>query len=282
MHQQEIARIFLLADLLADTRRHRHRRNACGTNQRVYLTLCGDKHQLAKQHAASCAEAERQQAQDNNANGLRAQENFTARRCTNRHAQENRDNIHQFILRSVSNTGNNATLAHQIAQHQHANQRCRIGQQEGNQDGDDDREQNLFQLRNRAELFHNHRTLFLGRQRLHNRGLDNRDQGHVGIRRYSDRPQELRSQFGCHKDCRRAVCAADNRDCTGLLCSKGQIRDTKILNKDRADKSQEDTQLRGSSKQKALRVGDQGAEICHGANPQENQRRINTKFYALI
>ena len=34
MHQQEIARIFLMADLLADTRRHRHRRNACGTNQR--------------------------------------------------------------------------------------------------------------------------------------------------------------------------------------------------------------------------------------------------------
>ena len=186
MHQQEVARIFLLANLLAHTRCHRDSRNTCGTDQRVNLTLCKEVHQLTKQNTAGRAKAERQQAENDNTDGLGAQENFALCCCANGDAKENRDDVHQLVLCRIGNTIYNTTLTHQVAQHQHANQRGRIRQQQRDQNGYNNREQNLLQLGNRTELLHHNRALLLGSQSLHNRRLNNRHQGHVRISCNSD------------------------------------------------------------------------------------------------
>ena len=48
------------------------------------------------------------------------------------------------------------------------------------------------------------------------------------------------------------------------------------------DKCEENTKLSGRTEQKALRICNQGAEVSHGTDAEENKRRINAEFDALI
>ena len=72
----------------------------------------------------------------------------------------------------------------------------------------------------------------------------------------------------------RAVRAADDADGRSLLTGKAQPLG--------AQEGGEDTQLRSSTQQQALRVGDQRTEVGHGTNAQEDQRRINTQLNAHV
>ena len=50
----------------------------------------------------------------------------------------------------------------------------------------------------------------------------------------------------------------------------------------RAEEGDEDAKLGRRTEQEALGVGDQRAEIGHAADAQEDQRRVNAEFHALV
>ena len=59
MHEKEVGGVGLLTDLLGNTRCHRNRGNASGTDKRVDLSAGEEVHQLAQQNAACSTYAER-------------------------------------------------------------------------------------------------------------------------------------------------------------------------------------------------------------------------------
>ena len=67
---------------------------------------------------------------------------------------------------------------------------------------------------------------------------------------------------------------ADNTDSTGL----GR-REAKGY---RAGKGHKNTDLSRRAEDKALGVGDQGTEVGHTADAQEDERRIDSELYTLI
>ena len=89
-------------------------------------------------------------------------------------------------------------------------------------------------------------------------GLDHGHQSHVAVRRNSDAAQQLRCQTGGDKDGSRAVCTADDGDCSGLLL--GEIHNAGSSQQTSAHVSAKDTELSGSAQQQALGVGDQRAK----------------------
>ena len=59
-------------------------------------------------------------------------------------------------------------------------------QKQGYDDGYDDWEYHLFKVAYRTKVDHLNLSLFLGRHQLHNRGLDERNQGHVTVCRHGN------------------------------------------------------------------------------------------------
>ena len=82
----------------------------------------------------------------------------------------------------------------------------------------------------------------------------------------------MRGQLGSNVDSGGAVRAADDADSTGFLI--GEAQDLS------ADKGEEDAQLCGRAQQQAGRAGDQRLEIGHGADAEEDQRRVNAQLDA--
>ena len=58
VHEQVVAGVVLLADLLGNAGGHRHSGNTGGTNQRVDLAVGDNAHNLAQDNAASGADTE--------------------------------------------------------------------------------------------------------------------------------------------------------------------------------------------------------------------------------
>ena len=274
MHQQEVARVLRLTNLLGDTRGHRHGGNARRADQRIDLAAGELAHQVAQQNAAGRTAAERKHAHRDDLEGLRLQEGLGLRRRADRHAQEDGDDVHQFVLRGLGEALRHAGFLEQVAQHQRTDQRRGARQHQGDQHGHDDREDDLLGLGDGAELTHDDLAILLAGQRLHNRRLDDRHQRHVGIRGDGDRAQQTRRELGGDVDGGRAVRAADDADCAGLSGGKAQNQ--------RHDERQEDTQLRGSAEQQAHRVGDQRTEVGHRADAHEDERREDAQLNALI
>ena len=88
MHQQEVGRIFLLAHNLRNACSHRNGRNARRTDQRVELTAGELVHELGQQHAAGRAAAERDDAQHDDLDGLKAQEGLAIGGSADRYAKD--------------------------------------------------------------------------------------------------------------------------------------------------------------------------------------------------
>ena len=237
--------------------------------------MADDTHQLTEQHACGRTERKRDQAEGNNLKRIRIQESFCA--CSRSHggSQQNNNGIHQRVGSRIGQLSHNAGFSEQVAQHQHTDQRSRSRKNQGYNNRYDDGEQNLFQLGNRTKLFHfNLPLLFRGKQ-PHDRGLDNRNQRHIGISRYGNRSKKLRlSQLSAQEDGSRAVRSADDGD--------GSCRSVIEAQSDRAKISGEDTKLRCCSQQEALRVRNQGTKVRHRADAHEYQRRQNRPFIQHI
>jgi len=255
---------------------HRHGRNACRTDQRVDLVLIlrEEVHHLGQQHAAGSthAESDHTQYEDEERPGI--EERLGRSRSAHREAQEDHDDVHQLVLHGLRQTVHHAALLHQVAQHQATHQRRGRRQQQGDDDGDNQREKNLLGLRHRTQLAHFDLTLLLGGQRTHDGRLDNRHEGHVGVSGHSDRTEQLGREDRSEVDRRRTVRTADDTDRTGLLG-----RESKRIG---ADEREENTDLRRSSQQKALGIGDQRAEIGHGTHAHEDKAGVYAELHAQV
>ena len=167
-----------------------------------------------------------------------------------------------------------AALAEEVAEHQAANQRSRGRQEQDDEDGDDDREEDLLALGDDARLHHLDLAVFFAREKLHDGRLDQRDQRHIGVGRNGDGTEKLGRELVRQEDGRRAVRAADDADGRGLRAGEAEA--------DGAKERDENAELRSSAEKQALRVRDQGTEVCHCADAHEDQRRIQAGLDADV
>ena len=272
MHEQVVAGVVLLADLLGNTGGHGNGGNTGGADERVDLAVGDNAHDLAQDNTAGGADAEGDDAQNDDLNGLDVQEGGGVGGAADGEAEEDRDDVHQLIAGGLGDTLDNAGLLHQVAHHQAADQNGGVRQGQGNDDGNDDGEEDLLGLGDAAGGSHDDLTLFFSGQDLHDRRLDNRHQRHVAVRSNCDGAEQMRGQLGSDIDGGGAVRAADDADSTGFLIGEAQNLS--------ADKGEEDTQLCGSAQQQAGRAGDQRLEIGHSADAEEDQRRVNAQLDA--
>ena len=274
MHEQEVCRVGLLAFDLRNARGHWDCGNAGRADQRVDLAARQLAHDLAEQQAADRGEHERDQAEDDDLDRLHGQELLRDRLTPDRQAEEDGDDIAQRVLCRVGQTIGHAAFAEQVAQHQHADQRRRIRNEQDNHGRYRDGEHDLLGLGHRTELLHLDLALLFGRQRAHQRRLYQGDKRHIGIRGDRDCRQVIRSQTRGDQDSGRAVRAADNADRSSYIRGKAQ--------RQRHQERGKNAELRRRAQQQRGRPRDQGAEVGHRADAKENQRGVDRMLYPLI
>ena len=269
MHEKEVGRIFLLTDLLGNTCCHRNGGNTCGTDERVDLVLGSENvHQLCEQNAACGTETECNDTHDDDLDRIEIQEVGSNGGCTDRNTEEDGDDVHQFVLCGLAETFADAAFLPQVTEHQTADQRCCGRNEEGNEDGNNDREQDLFGLGNGAEGRHLDHALFLGGEELHDRRLDDGNECHVGVSSNGDRTEQIRIQHGSGVNSRRTVSTADDTDGSSSLLRESEQNGT--------DEGNEDTDLSGSTEQQGLGVCNQRSKVSHCTDTDEDQTRIDT------
>ena len=181
MHKQEVGRVIALADLLRDTRRHRNGGNARGANQRVHLAAGELIHQLSKEHAEGRTDHKGGQAKQDDEYRIPAEEHLSSCRGADRNAEENRDDVHQLVLGRFEYSVHDPAFPEDVAEHEHADQRRRVRQEERDENRNDNREQDFLQLGNGTQLLHDDAALLLRCEASHNRRLDNRHERHIRI-----------------------------------------------------------------------------------------------------
>ena len=274
MHEQEVGGVLLLADDLRNTGGHRNGGNAGGTDQRVDLFLQEQVHELGQQHAARGTETERDDTHSHDLKGLNGKEGGGGGGSTDGEAEEDGDDVHQLVTGGLLQTVHNAGLLEQVTEHQARDQRRGRRNEQRHEHGDHDGEDDLLAFADLTQRAHHDAALFLGGQSLHDGGLNDRDEGHVGISGNGDRTEQLGSQTGGDEDRGRAVGAADDTDGGGLLVSEAHELGTDI--------GHEDTELSGSAEQQGLGVRDQGTEVGHRADAHEDQAGVDAELNAEV
>ena len=117
-------------------------------------------------------------------------------------------------------------------------------------------------------------ALLGGGHGVHDGGLDQGDQRHVGVSGHGDGAQQVGSQLGGQEDGGGAVSAADDADGSSLGAGEAQ--------QDAAEESHEYAQLRGSAQQQALGVAEQRTEVGHGTNTHEDQAGVDAGLNADV
>ena len=84
----------------------------------------------------------------------------------------------------------------------------------------------------------------------------------------------MRSELVGQEDGRRAVCAADDADGSGLRAGEAEA--------DRAEEGDKHAQLGCCAEEQALRVCDQGTKVSHRADAHEDEGRIQTGLDADV
>ena len=151
MHEKEVGGVGLLTDLLGNTRCHRNRGNASGTDQRVDLSAGEEVHQLAKQNAACSTYAERDKTERDDEQCVDLEEVLGNCGSADSNAEEDRDNVHKFVCSCLYETVANAGFLHQVTEHKHTNKGSRVRNDERNDNCNRDREYYLLELGNLTE-----------------------------------------------------------------------------------------------------------------------------------
>ena len=226
-------------------------------------------HNLAEHHTGSSTKTKSNQTERHNFKGIPFQECFRTRCCANRSTKQDNNNVHQRIRRGFCKLLYHAALAEQIAEHKHADKRCRGRKNQDNNHRHDNREQDSLKFRYRTKLLHLNLALLLRCQKTHDRRLDNRYKRHVRICCHSDRSHIIRlPKLSCKENRSRAVRTADNRDCRCRLIIKSH--------QDRHQVSPEYTDLSRSAKQETQRVRNQWTEVRHRTDTHKDQGRQDT------
>ena len=99
VHQKEVRGVCLLSLDLADTRSHRDGADARGADERIDLAAGELIHQLADQQTADRGDGERHQTEHDDLDRLEREEARADRRCADGGRQQDRDDVHERILR---------------------------------------------------------------------------------------------------------------------------------------------------------------------------------------
>ena len=274
MHQQEVGGVLLLAHHLGHTGGHGDGGHAGGADEGIHLASGGKVHHVAENHAAGGGQAEGEQAQEDDLQGILGKEAVVGGLEANRQAQSDGNDVHQGVLGGVGQTVAHAALPEQVAQHEHADQRSGVGHQQNHEDCNQNGENDLFRFGDRTELRHLDLAHLFGGEQLHNGGLDQRDQGHIRVSRDGNGREQVRCQFRGRQNSRGAVRAADDADGRRLAGLKAQSQSHQ--------EGGEDAQLSGSAQQQGHGIGQQGAEVRHCADSHKDNRRVDGVLNALI
>ena len=101
------------------------------------------------------------QTKDNDLQGIQVQESLCAGGCSYGSTQQDNDDVHQCVGGGLGQLLYNAALTEQVTEHQHTYQRSGGRKDHADNDGDNDREEDLLQLGYRTELLHLDLPLFL-------------------------------------------------------------------------------------------------------------------------
>ena len=103
VHQQEVGGVLLLAHHLGHAGRHRHGGHAGGADQRVDLAAGQGAHDVARQQAAHGGDAEGHETEDDDLDGLKAEEVGRDHRSAHGGGEHDGDDglLHYFIKSKI-------------------------------------------------------------------------------------------------------------------------------------------------------------------------------------
>ena len=131
-----------------DTTGHRECGNTCGTNHGIDLLFGEEVDQLCKQNAACGVENEGEETQDDDEEGLPAQEELGLHLGSDGETQEEGDKVGQHLLGGLGEAVQHAALADEVTEHEEADQGRALGGDQTRDDGDDDGEQDICKIDN--------------------------------------------------------------------------------------------------------------------------------------
>ena len=278
VHEKVVAGVGLLSEALDDARGHREGGDSGRADHRVDSLVLRQEEveDFRSNDAARCVEDEGDEAHADDGERAEVDEFLAGHRRGDREAEEYRNDVRHFVLRGLRETLGDAADAKHVAEHDEAEQRDGGRRDEPADNRYDYREDEELGLGNGARrVGHSHFTLFLGRQRLDDRRLDERDERHVCICRDGNRPQQVRREARRDVYRSRAVGGPDDAYRGGFIyiVVEDEVGDPH---------SEEDAGLRRKAEEEDLRVREQRSEVAHGADRDEYQQREYLSGYAEI
>ena len=278
MHEKVVARVGLLSEALDDARGHREGGDSGRADHRVdFLVLRQEEvENLRRDDAASGVEDEGYEAHADDGERAEVDELIAGHSGGDREAEEYRHDVGHFVLRGLREALGDAADAEHIAEHDEAEQR-----DGGRRDKAADyryryREEEELGLRDGTRrVGHAHLALFLSRKGLDDRRLDERDERHVCVGRYRNRPQQVRREARRNVYRGRAVGGSDD-------AYRGRLIYIVVEDEVGDPHGEEDTGLRREAEEEDLRVREQRREVAHGSDRDEYQQREYLRRYAEV
>jgi len=160
----------------------------------------------------------------------------------------------------------------EIAEHHGADQGRRVWNE--NDAGRQHRQgkEDQFDLLDRPKLDHLDLSLRLSREQPHDRGLDDRNQSHIGIGGDRDRAQQVGRELAGQENRRRSIGAANDADRGGI--AEIEVDEIEfVAQRQRTDQGGKDAELCRRPQQRRLRMRQQRTEIRHRPDAEKDQQR---------
>ena len=267
MHQQEVLRVVLGTFHLGHAGGHRHGRHTGRTDQRVHRVLrAAPVHDLREEEAGSSRETEGDNAHGDNHDGLRLQEDVGRHRETHGSSEEDSHDVHEFVGRSLHETFHDAGFLEDVAEHEHDDKGGSIGHHEDAHDHHHDGEDDAFGLAHLTESLHADLAFLVVGHQAHDRRLDERHKGHVGVSSHGNGADEVLCKFVRSEDGGRTVGTTDDTD-------RGRFTESKTTESHGAEHRREHAELGAATEEERTRVGDKRSEVRHGTHAQEDNGR---------
>ena len=276
MHEQVVVLVEFTADDLGYAGAVRYGGYASVADQRVDLASFAEEQvdELHEEHTCRRSDDEGEQTESEDQQGFAGQELVRLGGRTDGQADQDRNDVHERTAGGFCETAGDAAFLQEVTEEEHAEQRKTGRDDECGDEEADDREDDLFLLADLARIRHADEAFLLGRQGQHDRTLDDRDQGHVGVGGDGDGAHQVRSQFGTQEDGGRTVRAADDTDGAGFIGCEPEGKGEQI--------GSEDTHLGSRTDQDQPGLRDQRGKVRHRTDAQEDQRRVPAHLDALI
>lgn len=278
VHEKVVAGVGLLSEALDDARGHREGGDSRRSDHRVDPLVFRQEEveDLRRDDAACGVEDECDEAHAYYGEGAEVDELLTRHRRRYGETEQYRDDVRHLVLSGLRETLCDAANAEHVAEHDETEQR-----DGGRRDKSADyryhyREEQEHGLGDWARrIGHTHFALFLGRQRLDDRRLDERDERHVCICRDGNRPQQVRREARRYVYRGRPVGGSDDAYRGGFIYI---VVEYEICDSHR----EEDAGLRREAEEEYLRVRKQRREVAHCADCDEYQQREYLGRYTEI